>query len=99
MRRAHPGVAKVAFTGSVATGRRVYLAAAENLRPAVMELGGKSALIVFDDADIEKAVEWAMVRTSMLPTIGPPFCSCSAAAWLSLVYSSAMLMLCVLHWG
>lgn len=39
---AHPGVAKVAFTGSVATGRRVYAAAAGNLRPATMELGGKS---------------------------------------------------------
>lgn len=38
------------------------LAAAENLRPASMELGGKSALIVFGDADVEKAVEWAMVR-------------------------------------
>jgi betaine-aldehyde dehydrogenase len=38
----HPRVAKVAFTGSVATGRRVYLAAAGNLRPATMELGGKS---------------------------------------------------------
>lgn len=41
-RSAHPGVAKVAFTGSVATGRRVYAAAAGNLRPATMELGGKS---------------------------------------------------------
>lgn len=56
----HPGVAKVAFTGSVATGKRVNLAAAENLRPATMELGGKSSLIVFDDAEVDKAVEWAM---------------------------------------
>lgn len=56
----HPGLAKVAFTGSTATGRRVALAAAQNLRPATMELGGKSALIVFDDADLDKAVEWAM---------------------------------------
>jgi hypothetical protein len=39
---AHPRVAKVAFTGSVATGKRVYAAAAGNLRPATMELGGKS---------------------------------------------------------
>ncbi len=39
-------------------------AAAANLRPATMELGGKSALIVFDDADVEKAVEWAMVRVT-----------------------------------
>lgn len=57
---AHPGLAKVCFTGSVATGRRVNMAAAQNLRPTTMELGGKSALIVFDDADVDKAVEWAM---------------------------------------
>ncbi|KAL6772369.1 ALDH10 [Auxenochlorella protothecoides x Auxenochlorella symbiontica] len=57
---ADPRVAKVAFTGSTGTGRAVYLAAARNLRPAVMELGGKSALIVFDDADVARAVEWAM---------------------------------------
>lgn len=56
----HPGVSKVAFTGSVATGRRVNVAAAANLRPTSMELGGKSALIVFEDADVADAVEWAM---------------------------------------
>ncbi len=54
-------MAKVAFTGSAATGRRVALAAAANLRPASLELGGKSALIVFEDAEVDKAVEWAMV--------------------------------------
>jgi acyl-CoA reductase-like NAD-dependent aldehyde dehydrogenase len=59
-RRADPRVAKIAFTGSTATGKRVNQAAASNLRPATMELGGKSALIVFDDADVDKAVEWAM---------------------------------------
>ncbi len=52
---------KVAFTGSVPTGRAVYAASASIMRPATMELGGKSALIVFDDVDIDKAVEWAMV--------------------------------------
>ena len=57
----HPGVAKVAFTGSSVTGRRVAMAAAKNLRPATMELGGKSAFIIFEDADVAKAVEWAMV--------------------------------------
>ena len=60
----HPAVAKVAFTGSVATGRRVNMAAAANLRPTTMELGGKSAIIVFEDADIANAVEWVMVRCS-----------------------------------
>eukprot|EP00798_Chlamydomonas_sp_ICE-L_P018058 gene18058-24481_t len=56
----HPGCAKVAFTGSTATGRKVGASAANNLRPATLELGGKSCLIVFDDCDVEKAVEWAM---------------------------------------
>ena len=59
----HPAVAKVAFTGSVATGRRVNMAAAANLRPTTMELGGKSAIIVFEDADVANAVEWVMVRS------------------------------------
>eukprot|EP00891_Asterochloris_glomerata_P007829 jgi/Astpho2/7829/e_gw1.00117.41.1_t len=57
---AHPDIAKVAFTGSGPVGRQVNLAAAHNVKPATLELGGKSALIVFDDADIDKAVEWAM---------------------------------------
>ena len=56
----HPAVAKVAFTGSTVTGKRVAQAAISNLRPATMELGGKSALIIFNDADLDKAVEWVM---------------------------------------
>lgn len=47
---------QVAFTGSVETGRRVNVAAATNLRPTSMELGGKSAMLVFDDVDIDKVV-------------------------------------------
>jgi betaine-aldehyde dehydrogenase len=57
-----PRLAKVAFTGSSLTGTRVAVAAAQNLRPAGLELGGKSAIIVFEDADINEAVEWVMVR-------------------------------------
>ncbi|DBA85159.1 TPA: hypothetical protein ACH3X2_005875 [Trebouxia sp. C0005] len=53
-------LAKVAFTGSVASGRKVNACAASNGIPTTMELGGKSALLVFDDADVEKAVEWCM---------------------------------------
>jgi aldehyde dehydrogenase (NAD+) len=52
----HPGVSLIAFTGSVQTGRAVARVAAERLIPAVLELGGKSANIIFHDADIEKAV-------------------------------------------
>jgi betaine-aldehyde dehydrogenase len=53
-------VAKVSLTGSVPTGRRVYAAAAEGLKQATMELGGKSPLIVFDDATLEDAVSGAI---------------------------------------
>jgi betaine-aldehyde dehydrogenase len=56
-----PRVAKVSLTGSVATGRRVYAMAAEGVRHVTMELGGKSPLIVFDDADIDSAVGAAML--------------------------------------
>lgn len=55
----HPGLDKVAFTGSTFTGRNVMKAAAENLKPVTMELGGKSPIIVFEDVDLDKAVEWA----------------------------------------
>ena len=51
-----PRTAKVSLTGSVPTGRKVYAAAAEGIRHVTMELGGKSPLIVFEDADIENAV-------------------------------------------
>ena len=54
---AHPKVAKVAFTGSDATGARIYEAAAKGLKHVTMELGGKSPNIVFDDADIDNAVK------------------------------------------
>lgn len=49
-------IAKVSLTGSVATGRKVYAAAAENIRSVTMELGGKSPMVIFDDADVENAV-------------------------------------------
>ncbi|MCE0762103.1 aldehyde dehydrogenase [Pseudonocardia kujensis] len=51
----HPGVDKVAFTGATETGRGVARAAAENLNASTLELGGKSAQIVFDDADLDAA--------------------------------------------
>ena len=52
----HPDVAKVVFVGSPATGRAIAAAAGEHLKPCVLELGGKSANIVFDDADLPRAV-------------------------------------------
>ncbi|NOD76266.1 MULTISPECIES: betaine-aldehyde dehydrogenase [unclassified Ruegeria] len=56
-----PRVAKVSLTGSVPTGRKVYAAAAEGMKHVTMELGGKSPMIVFDDADIENAVSGAIL--------------------------------------
>ena len=54
-------VAKVSLTGSVPTGKKVYAAAAEGLRHVTMELGGKSPMVVFDDADLEDAVSGAIL--------------------------------------
>jgi betaine-aldehyde dehydrogenase len=56
-----PRVAKVSLTGSVPTGRKVYAQAAEGIRAVTMELGGKSPLIVFEDADLDNAVGAAML--------------------------------------
>ena len=51
----HPDVAKIAFTGSTDVGKRIGALAAESIKRVTLELGGKSANIVFADADIEKA--------------------------------------------
>ena len=56
-----PRVAKVSITGSVPTGQRVYEAAARGLKHATLELGGKSPLIVFEDADLDSAVSGAIL--------------------------------------
>ncbi|MCL4675983.1 MAG: aldehyde dehydrogenase family protein, partial [Pararhodobacter sp.] len=56
-----PRTAKVSLTGSVPTGRKVYAAAAEGIRHVTMELGGKSPLVIFDDASLEDAVGAAML--------------------------------------
>jgi aldehyde dehydrogenase (NAD+) len=56
---AHPGVDKVAFTGSCATGQRIVEASARTMKRLTLELGGKSANIVFADADQSKAVAGA----------------------------------------
>ncbi|MDQ2680332.1 MAG: aldehyde dehydrogenase family protein [Candidatus Eremiobacteraeota bacterium] len=56
----HPGIDKIAFTGSTATGKRVAATAAATLKRVTLELGGKSPSIVFDDADVEAAVNGAL---------------------------------------
>jgi len=54
------GVGKLAFTGSAATGRKVMATCAETLTPVLMELGGKDAMIVADDADVSAAADGAV---------------------------------------
>lgn len=58
---AHDAVAKVSFTGSVPTGKKVLSLAGSHMKQATMELGGKSPLVIFDDADVENAVGGAML--------------------------------------
>ncbi len=55
----HPDVAKVAFTGSTAVGRRIQAQAAETIKRVTLELGGKSANVIFADADLERAAQAA----------------------------------------
>ena len=58
---AHPDVRKVAFTGSTAVGRQIMKTCADSpiIKKVTLELGGKSPLIVLDDADLEQAAKWA----------------------------------------
>ena len=51
----HPLVRGITFTGSVETGRKIYAGAAQGLKPVVLELGGKNPMVVFEDADLERA--------------------------------------------
>ncbi len=57
----HPGIAKVSLTGEVGTGKAVMAAAAETLKHVTLELGGKSPLLVFADADLDNAVGAALL--------------------------------------
>ncbi|WP_428239995.1 betaine-aldehyde dehydrogenase [Gynuella sp.] len=57
----HPHIAKVSFTGECGTGKKVMADAAGTLKSVTMELGGKSPLIIFDDADLTNAVSGAML--------------------------------------
>ncbi len=57
---AHAGVELVSFTGSARTGRAINEAAAPRLAKTCLELGGKNALVVCDDADLDNAVRWAL---------------------------------------
>jgi acyl-CoA reductase-like NAD-dependent aldehyde dehydrogenase len=88
----HPLVRGVTFTGSAETGRKIMAQAAESLKPLVLELGGKNALIVFEDANLERAVNDAM--EAVFGNCGQV---CSAASRLLLhtsIYSEFMDRFC-----
>lgn len=57
----HPGINKLSFTGSVSVGRHVGAAAGERIIPATLELGGKSAAMIFDDANLERALQKTLI--------------------------------------
>lgn len=69
----HPDLDKLAFTGSTEVGRNVYQAAADKLIPVTLELGGKSANMIFDDCDMDQAVEG--VATGILFNQGQVCCA------------------------
>ena len=58
---AHPGVDRVSFTGGTETGRAIMAAAGRNLVPCTLELGGKSANMIFASADLDRAVDGALL--------------------------------------
>ena len=62
----HPMVDKVAFTGGVDTARHVVANTAHNLAPVTLELGGKSPILVFDDADFDGAINGAVAGLSLI---------------------------------
>ncbi|WP_232476295.1 aldehyde dehydrogenase family protein [Flavisphingomonas formosensis] len=62
---AHPDVAKISFTGSTATGRAILRAAADTMKRVTLELGGKGAQIILDDADLDRAAEQALTSGFM----------------------------------
>ncbi|MFX4226306.1 MAG: aldehyde dehydrogenase family protein [Porticoccaceae bacterium] len=66
----HPGIASVSVVGSAATGRAVMRQAADTLKHVSLELGGKNALVMFPDADVEKAVQSAVKGMNLPWTAG-----------------------------
>lgn len=64
----HLGIDKIAFTGSTATGREIMKMASVNMKNITLETGGKSPLLVFDDADLDQAIEWS--HTGVMSNMG-----------------------------
>ncbi len=82
----HPDVDLVSFTGSAATGRAINEVAARRLAKTCLELGGKNALVVCDDADLDRAVEW--VLASAFSNAGQRCASASRVVVFDAVYDA-----------
>ena len=90
----HPDVHKVSFTGSTPVGREVGASAARSLAPATLELGGKSPMVVFDDADVDALVE--AMRWSVFFNAGQ-VCSAGSRVYLQKgIYAQAVEKICQL---
>lgn len=82
----HTGVDKIAFTGSTVTGRAIMKSAAVNLKAITLETGGKSPLLVFEDANIDQAVKWSHV--GIMSNMGQ-ICTCTSRIYVQdTVYDS-----------
>ncbi len=84
----HPDVRKLVFTGSTAVGKRIMAGAADQVKRVTLELGGKSANIVFDDADIERAA--ATAPYSVFDNAGQDCCARSRLLVQRSVYDRFM---------
>jgi aldehyde dehydrogenase (NAD+) len=82
----HPGVDLVSFTGSAGTGRWINETAARRLAKVCLELGGKNALVVCDDADLENAIRWALA--SAFSNAGQRCASASRVVVFDAVYEA-----------
>lgn len=74
----------VSFTGSIPTGTSIMAAAAKNVTKPLLELGGKSAAVVFDDVDIEEVAPWLMQGFCTHP---PSATTISSESWLALTHA------------
>ena len=77
----HPDVRKIAFTGSTAVGKRIMAGCADQVKRVTLELGGKSANIVFADADLDKAASAA--PGAVFDNSGQDCCARAAVCWCS----------------
>jgi betaine-aldehyde dehydrogenase len=88
---AHPDVAKIGFTGSTEVGKRVMEGAARTLKRVTLELGGKSANIIFDDADLERAA--ASAPSAVFGNAGQDCCARSRILVQKSVYDKFLKLL------